>query len=128
MQRHQLTDPQWALISDLFPKPKPTGRPRRDRRQVIDAIFWILRTGSPWRDVPKEFGPWATAWDLFDTWNADGTLEAILNRLRSAVDIDQQLWCIDGTIVRAHKCASGGGKKRTPTNRPTTPWAAVAAV
>ena len=128
MQRHQLTDPQWTLISDLFAKPKPTGRPRRDRRQVIDAIFWILRTGSPWRDVPKEFGPWATAWDLFDTWNADGTLEAILNRLRSAVDIDQQLWCIDGTIVRAHKCASGGGKKGTPTNRPTTPWAAVAAV
>jgi len=128
MPRHELTDEQWDLIADLFPKPKSTGRPPRDRRQIVNAIFWILRTGSPWRDVPEAFGPWATAWDLFDTWNADGTLQKILDRLRDHVDLDDQLWCIDGTVVRAHKCAAGGGKKGMPRNRPTTRWAAVAAV
>ena len=75
MVRHRLTDPQWELVQDLFPPPARTGRPRRDRREILDGILWILRTGAPWRDLPEELGPWATAWDLFDTWNDDGTLE-----------------------------------------------------
>jgi transposase len=128
MLRHRLTDEQWELIADLFPEPKRTGRPPRDRRQIVDGILWILRTGSPWRDLPQEFGPWATVWDLFDTWNADGTLQAILDRVRGEVDIDDELWCVDGTIVRAAKCASGGGKKTMPRSRQTTRSAAAGAV
>jgi transposase len=128
MDRHRLTDEQWSRIADLFPSRQLTGRPPRDRRQVLDGILWILNTGSPWRDLPTDFGPWATAWDLFDKWNADGTLASVLQRLQGEVEIDEELWCIDGTTVRAHKCASGGGKKGTPPNRPTTPWAAAAAV
>jgi len=104
------------------------GRPPRDRRQVLDGILWILNTGSPWRDLPEGFGPWATAWDLFDTWNGDGTLVSVLQRLQGEVAINEELWCIDGTTVRAHKCASGGGKRGTPTNRRTTRSAAAAAV
>lgn len=128
MQRHALTDEQWSRIADLFPPPKPIGRPPRDRREVLDGIFWILNTGSPWRDLPERFGAWATAWDLFDTWNADGTLAKVLERLQGEVEIDEQLWCIDGTTVRAHKCASGGGKKGVKTSRRTTRLAEVAAV
>lgn len=128
MERHRLTDEQWSRISDLFPARKRRGRPPRDRRQVLDGILWILNTGSPWRDLPAQFGPWATAWDLFDTWNADGTLAAVLQRLQGQVEIDAELWCIDGTTVRAHKCASGGGKKGLPTSRRTTRWAAAGAV
>ena len=128
MLRHRLTDEQWDLISDVFPEPKRTGRPPRDRRQVMDGILWILRTGSPWRDLPDAFGPWATVWDLFDTWNHDGTLQAILKRLRGQVEIDKQLWCIDGTIVRAAKCAAGGGKKGIRKNHKTMPWVAPVAV
>lgn len=128
MDRHRLTDEQWSRIADLFPARKPTGRPPRDRRQVLEGILWVLNTGSPWRDLPAAFGPWATAWDLFDTWNADGTLAAVLQRLQGQVEIDGRLWCIDGTTVRAHKSASGGGKKGTPTNPRTTRWAAAAAV
>lgn len=64
-----------------------------------------------------EFGPWETIYGLFNTWNSNGLLDDILKRLQSAhVDaemIDEQLWCVDGTIVRAHRCAAGGGKKRT---------------
>lgn len=126
MPRHRLTDEQWARISDLFPPPARTGRPRRDRRQVVDAVLWILNTGAPWRDLPEEYGPWATAWDLFNTWSADGTLDRILSRLQvEAIDgglIDDQLWCVDGTTVRAARCAAGARKKGGPTNPRTTPW------
>ena len=128
MLRHRLTDEQWRRIADLFDPPAATGRPPRDRRQVIDGILWILNTGSPWRDLPPDFGPWQTAWRLFDKWNGDGTLERILDALRGKLQINDQLWCIDGTTVRAHKCAAGGGKKGIPTNRRTMPWGAVAAV
>lgn len=128
MLRHRLTDEQWDLISDVFAEPKRTGRPPRDRRQVMDGILWILRTGSPWRDLPDAFGPWATVWDLFDTWNDDGTLQAVLDRLRGQVEINEELWCIDGTLVRAAKCAAGGGKKMIQRSRKTTRLAAVVAV
>ena len=120
--RYRLTDKQWGLISDVFGPPANTGRPRTDRRQVVDGILWILRSGAPWRDLPEDdFGPWETVYGLFNAWNADGTLVEILRRLQvSFIDagkFDNELWCIDGTIVRAHRCAAGGGKKRTQRNR-----------
>src|SRR5262249_43021524 len=97
------------------PPPARTGRPQRDRRQIVDAILWILRTGAPWRDLAEDFGPWGTAWDLFDKWTGDGTLDTILSRLRSsridAGEVDNQLWCIDGTSVRA--APAGARKKRS---------------
>jgi transposase len=115
MARLLLSDNDWKLIEDVFPEPAPTGRPPRDPRVIVNAILWVLRTGAPWRDLPEEFGPWQTAWRLFDRWTADGTWDTMLRRLQSAfVDmgqIDAELWCIDGTVVRAHRCAAGGGKK-----------------
>jgi transposase len=115
MLRHRLTDEQWNLISDLFPKPAKTGRPPSDRRMILDAVLWMLRTGSPWRDMPEEFGPWETVYGLYNDWNATGFLDQILDRLRAtqadAGEIDNKLWCIDGTIIRAHRCAAGGGKR-----------------
>lgn len=122
MARHGLTDGQWEVIADIFPAPAKTGRPPTDRRKVVNGILWILRTGSPWRDLPEsEFGPWETIYGLFGTWNADGLLDEILKRLQAAhVDvgmIDEQLWCVDGTIVRAHRCAAGGGKKKIRRSR-----------
>jgi transposase len=121
MSRDRLTDEQWDLIKDLFPPPAKTGRPQVDRRNVVDGILWMKRTGSPWRDLPEEFGKWGTVWDLFDRWNADGTLDAILSRLRAAqVGGEAELWCVDGTTVRAARCAAGGGKKTIRTNLLTT--------
>lgn len=130
MARHRLTDREWELIRDIFPPPARTGRPPRDRRLVVDGILWILRTGAPWRDLPEEFGPWGTVWDLFDKWNADGTLDTALSRLRSArIDagaVDDELWCIDGTSVRAARCAGGVAKKEIRQSRPTMRWAGPA--
>jgi transposase len=124
MPRLLLTDEDWELISDLFPAPAATGRPQCDPRMVLDGILWILRTGSPWRDMPTELGSWKTAWRRFDQWNADGTFGEILQRLQAAFvaagAFDKQLWCVDGTVVRAHRCAAGGGKKVTSKNLMTT--------
>ena len=123
MARLLLTDDEWDLIKDAFPDPAPTGRPPRSPRQVVDGILWILRTGAPWRDMPEEFGPWQTVWRLFNKWNSDGTLKEILQRFQAAFadigEIDNDLWCIDGTIVRAARCAAGGGKKGMLKNRKT---------
>ena len=116
MPRHALTDAQWELVADLFPTGSfKTGRRPRDRRELINGILWVLRTGAPWRDVPGEYGPWSTVWDFFDKWTKDGTFDAVLRRLRSIAiphDADQkELWCIDGTSIRAARCSGGGGKK-----------------
>lgn len=128
MPRDRLKDEQWRLIADLFPEPKATGRPRRDRRVIVDAVLWVLRTGAPWRDLPEVYGPWATAWDLFNKWNSNGLLVQILQRLQGMVKINEEVWCVDGSVVRAARCAAGGGKRGTPTSRRTTRWDAVAAV
>lgn len=121
MSRLRISDEQWKLISDVFPQPSVMGRPQRDRREIVDGVFWILRTGSPWRDLPEEFGPWETVFGCFDRWNADGTLDTMLQRLRAArIDtgaIDEKLWCVDGSIVRAHRCTGGGAKKGIRKNR-----------
>ena len=122
MTRHRLTDEQWELIADLFPPPAETGRPPANRRMVVDGILWTLQAGAPWRDLPEEeFGPWETVYGLFNTWNADGKLDEILARLQAnfidAGEIDNKLWCIDGTVVRAHRCAAGGGKKTIRRSR-----------
>jgi transposase len=124
MVRHRLTDEKWNLIKEVFPPPADTGRPPRDRREILDGIFWILRAGTPWRDLPEEFGPWKTVYNLFNTWSSDGTLEEIQHRLQAACieagEIDSELWCLDGTNIRAARCAAGGGKKGTLTNPQTT--------
>lgn len=121
MPRHQLSNDQWECIRDLFPAPANTGRPPSDQRTVMNAILWILRTGSAWRDIPSEYGPWRTIYGLFNAWNSDGTLDSVLDRMRTAhfdgEQIDGELWCIDGTITRAHRCAAGGGKKTTRPNQ-----------
>jgi transposase len=123
MLRHSLTDDEWDLIVDLFPPIAKTGRPPTNRRRVVNAIFWILRTGSAWRDLPDAFGPFQTVWHLFDQWNSSGIWDEIVNKLRSACvkagEIDTDLWCVDGTIVRAARCAAGGGKKGIPRSQKT---------
>lgn len=114
MRRYELNDAEWDLIKDLFPKNRGRGRPWRDHRQVVNGMFWILRSGAPWRDLPERYGPWQTVNDRFYRWRDDGTLAKILERLQATLDeegkIDWDLWCIDGTNVRASRAAAGGGK------------------
>lgn len=125
MARHHLSDTQWELIAGLFPPPAATGRPPVDPRDMVNAILWRLRTGSPWRDLPGEFGPWKTVYNHFDKWSSDGTIDLIkqrlLQRIVDADGLNTELWCVDGTVVRAARCAAGGGKKGKTPSRMITP-------
>jgi transposase len=111
-QRHGITDDQWNFIQPLLPKSEaPTGRPPADQRMILHGLMWILRTGSPWRDLPRErFGPWQTVYHYRNAWRADGTLDKIIQALQVRLDrrgkIDWNLWCIDGSVVRAARCAA----------------------
>src|SRR5690242_5253092 len=80
-----LTDEQWALVRRLIPV-YPGGRPRKtSMRHVLDAIFYVLRTGCQWRYLPKDFPPRSTVWGYFDEWRHNGTLDAIHDKLRDRV-------------------------------------------
>lgn len=80
-----VTDEQWALIEPLIPV-YPGGRPRKtDVRDVLDAVFYILRTGCQWRYIPEDFPPRSTTWRYFDEWRSNGTLDRIHDALRRKV-------------------------------------------
>jgi transposase len=81
-----VTDEQWALIEPHIPPAPLGGRPRKtDVRDVLDAIFYILRTGCQWRYLPVDFPPKSTVWRYFDQWRRDGTLDRIHDLLRRKV-------------------------------------------
>ena len=131
-QRHELTDEQWMAVEQLVAiEPAKTGRPRREAREMLNGVLWILRTGAPWRDLPDRFGPWQTVYEYFGLWRSNGTYDRILEALQVRLDsegkIDWELFCIDGSNVRASRSAAGATKKvSTPTqkSRRTTRWVA----
>jgi putative transposase len=85
-----VTDAQWAMIKPHIPV-YPGGRPRKtDTRDVVDTIFYILRTGCQWRYLPKDFPPKSTVWRYFDEWRHDGTLDTIHDLLRRKVRTAEQ--------------------------------------
>ncbi len=80
-----LNDEQWALVEPLIPV-YAGGRPRKTpMRDVLDAVFYLLRTGCQWRFLPKDFPPRSTVWGYFDEWRYNGTLERIHDTLREQV-------------------------------------------
>ena len=67
IMRYELTDHEWAAIKPMLPN-KPRGIPRVNDRRVLNGIFWVLRSGAPWRDLPQEFGPYTTCYNRFVRW------------------------------------------------------------
>ena len=89
MKRHELTDEQWALVEPHLPASKArTGRPASDRRTLLNAIFWILVTGAPWRDLPERFGPWQTAYHHFRNWRKSG----YTGQIAVVTDLPAEAW------------------------------------
>ncbi len=131
MRRYELTDEEWAIIEPLIPPPAATGRPRRAPRVMWNSIFWVLRSGAPWRDLPERYGPWESAYTHFNTCRRQGVFDRVLEALQIRLDaeghIDWDLWCVDGSSVRASKAAAGAGKRGAPQSPRTTLWAARAA-
>lgn len=124
MDRHHLTDGEWNAIRKFLPEER-TGRPGRPwspHRQVIDGILWVLAAGAPWRDLPRSYGNWSTVYRRFCRWRKSGLWDQIfstlLRRLERHGGIDYSLWCIDGTVIRAHRCAAGSrsGEAGEPEN------------
>ena len=127
-----LTDAQWARIEPLLPDRTPRRGGRwRDHRQVIDAIAFKYRTGTPWMDLPEEFGSWKGVHNRLRTWAADGTWEKVFTALLAQADSEGDLeWvvAVDSTIVRAHQHAAGARQKGPrQASRTTMPSAAPAA-
>ena len=135
MKRHELEDDQWELVEPLVPKSvAKTGRRPKDRRLMLDGVFWVLCTGAPWRDLPERFGPWKTVYGYYSKWRRTGVFARIVELLQIKLDerglIDWDLWCVDGANVRAARAAAGADKKvsnATPTSPKTTLWAAAEA-
>jgi len=83
MKRHELSAQQWGLLAPFFPpRPRKRGGQWRDDRTLLNGIFWRLHTGAPWRDLPRRYGPWQTAFDRFNKMRQSGLLARILQRLR----------------------------------------------
>ena len=81
-----LTDREWAIIEPLVPAPKPGGRPCRwDRREILNGIYYVVRSGGSWRLLPHDLPPWQTVYHYFRLWRREGTLETIHTRLREQV-------------------------------------------
>jgi transposase len=80
-----LTDEQWQLLEPILPKPSKTGRPPIDRRRIVDAIFYIVKSGVQWRLLPCDFPCWKTVYHVFRKWKLDHTWEALNDRLRARV-------------------------------------------
>jgi putative transposase len=99
MQRQypsDLTDQQWQIITKLLPKRKSRGRPPLDRRAVLNAIFYLTRTGCQWRQLPISFPNWKSVYTIFRRWREAGVWQAIHDAMRE-------------------KVRRAAGKKRTPT-------------
>ena len=131
-KRHEVSDEEWSVLDSVIPKSAATtGRPARDRREMLNGVLWILSTGAQWRDLPERLGPWETVYTTFRRWRKAGVYDAILDALHVRLDqagkIDWDLWCIDGTSVRGSRSAAGASKKvprPIPRNPRTMLWAA----
>jgi transposase len=112
-----LSDVAWARIEPLLPDRSPRRGGRwREHRQVIEAIAWRYRTGSPWRDLPECFGPWQTAWKRLDRWARDGTWAKVLTAVQADADAAGELdWVasVDSSVMRAHQHAAGARRPST---------------
>ncbi len=107
MARFELSDKEWAIIAPMLPN-KARGVARTDDRRVLNGIFYILRTGSPWRDLPERYGPYTTVYNRFNRWAKAGIWVSIFEALSKKSP--QSMQFIDSSIVRAHQHAAGGKK------------------
>jgi transposase len=98
--RYQLTDHEWGAIKPMLPN-KSRGVPRVNDRRVLNGIFWMLRSGAPWRDLPRNFGPYTTCYNRFIRWRRAGVWDRIMDAL--AVAHDPAAKIIDTSIVRVHQ-------------------------
>ena len=108
LARDLMSDEEWAFHERFILAVRaPNGRKPVNHRLVLDGIFWIARTGSPWRDLPEEFGKWSSVYRQFRRWTLARLWERILEALNESGVVPAALQMIDSTVVRAHHQAAG---------------------
>lgn len=110
MIRGLMSDAEWAFFEPFVTA--ATGRPSEYRR-VLDGIFWVTRTGAPWRDLPEELGKWNSVYQQFRRWSLSGLWDVLLEALTLSGAAPKTVQMIDSTVIRAHHQAAGakGGLK-----------------
>jgi transposase len=106
--RYELTDAEWNVIVPHLPN-KSRGVKRVDDRRVLNGIFWRLRSGAPWADIPERYGPHTTCYNRFVRWRKAGIWDKLLASVSAAYD--GRLQMIDSTVVRVHQHAANSEKK-----------------
>jgi transposase len=110
MTRTILRDDQWERIKDILPgKVGDCGVTATDNRTFIEAVLWIARTGSPWRDLPESFGSWHRVYVRYNRWSYKGTWSQLFEAIADNPDLEYLM--VDGSIVRVHQ--HGAAKKTT---------------
>jgi len=121
LARDLMSGDEWAFFEGfILAVRSPNGREPLNQRLVLDGIFWIARTGSPWRDLPEEFGRWSSVYRQFRRWTLAGLWEQILEALNESRIVPDALQMIDSTVVRAHHQAAGakgGLRAKVPAAR-----------
>jgi transposase len=128
-RRHDISDRVWGLLESSLPGRKGAwGGKAKDNRLFINAVFWILRTGAPWRDLPPDYGDWKNTHRRFCRWRDKGVWEALLEKL--VTEPDYEWLMIDASHIKVHPHAAGakggnqemGVTKGGSTARYTWPW------
>ncbi len=116
MDRFILTNAQWAKMAPFcLGKATDPGRTGGDGRLFTEAVLWIARTGSPWRDLPPTFGKWNTVFKRFRDWVKAGVFKRMFDAASEEPDMEYAM--VDATIVRVHR--HGQGAKGGPKTRPS---------
>ncbi len=127
--RHDMSDAMWAVLEPLLPGQRGQwGGIAKDNRRFLNGVFWILRVGAPWRDLPPQYGKWNSVYQRFRRWRDSGVWERILEAL--VVEPDYEWLMIDASHCKVHPHAAGavGGNQdmeRTKgglTQKYTWPW------
>jgi len=119
MDRFCITDTQWAKMAPhCLGKPTDPGRTGGDGRMFLEAVLWIARTGSPWRDLPPVFGKWNTVFKRYRDWVKADIFKKIFDAVSD--DPDMEYAMVDATIVKVHRHGQGakGGLRIRPSASP----------
>ena len=104
--RHDRSDRAWAILEPILPgSPGKVGRPAQNNRRFSNAVFRVLCAGAPWRDLPPDYGHWASTYNRFRNWQKDGTWEKLLGTLANDTDLEWPM--IDGNYVKVHQHGKG---------------------
>lgn len=112
VRANAISDELWAVLESAIPADAGRrGRPWNDHRLTLEGICWRFRTGSPWRDLPSEFGAWQSVWERHRRWSADGTYESMFVMVKNSAgvrpgDLDALL-SVDSTSAKVHQHAAG---------------------